>query len=399
MCPVRPWHGGGVTHDPFNALVYELDVPGAPGGALAGTTFVAKDVFDIAGAPTGAGSVYRRRTAAPATGTASAIERLLAGGSRLVGRARSEEMAYGMSGRNELDGTPMNPAAPGRLTGGSSSGSAAAVAGGLADIGLGTDTAGSIRVPASQCGLFGLRPTHGRVPADHLVPLAPSFDTVGWLTRTGSLAWSVGAVLLDGFVPEPPPLTAAVVLDDVVDAASPAVAAAHRIGTESLPTVDIHHARLGDLDRWREALRVLQGREVWQVHGAWLRENDPPLGAAVQARFEMASRVTAEEAAAAEHDRDELRRRVFALLDAQTALVVPASGVVAIPLDADADEIDAARRITLALTCIASLLGLPSLAVPIAGLPLPVGLALIGPPGADESLLLFGQQSASVAGF
>jgi amidase len=388
-----------VTHDPFNSLVQALDVAGAGTGPLAGTTFVAKDIFDVAGMPTGAGSAYRRRTAAPATHTASAVERLLDAGSRLVGRARSEELAYGMSGRNELDGTPLNPAAPGRLTGGSSSGSASAVAGGLADIGLGSDTAGSIRVPASQCGLFGLRPTHGRVPADHLVPLAPRFDTVGWLTRTGSLAWSVGSVLLDGFVPDPPPLTAAVVLDDVVETAAPAVTAAHRIGTDSVQTLEIRHAHLGDLERWRETLRVLQGREVWQVHGAWLREHDPPLGAAVRARFEMASRITAEEAAAAEHDRDELHRRVFDLLDEGTVLLVPASGVEPLPVDADDDEIDAARRTTLALTCIASLLGLPSLAVPIAGLPLPVGLALIGLPGSDESLLLFGQESVPDTGF
>jgi amidase len=237
------------------------------------------------------------------------------------------------------------------------------------------------------------------VPADHLVPLAPAFDTVGWMTRAGALAWSVGTVLLDGFVPDPPSLTTAVVLDDVVEAASPAVAAAHRIGTESVQTLDIHHARLGDLDRWREALRVLQGREVWQVHGAWLTENDPPLGPAVRARFEMASRITAEEAVTAERDRDELRRRVFGLLDAQTVLVVPASGVEALPVDADAAETDAARSTSLTLTCIASLLGLPSLAIPIAGLPLPVGLSLIGPPGADESLLLFGQKPAVVAGF
>src|SRR5580765_6440612 len=189
-----------MAEDRYNALVSSLDIEGAQVGPLAGTTFVAKDVLDVIGTRTGAGNPALRAAAAPATRSAEAVRRLLAAGSRLVGKARTDELAFSMAGRNELDGTPMNPAAPGRLTAGSSSGPAAAVAGHLADIGLGTDTGGSIRVPAAHCGLVGLRPTHGRVSSEGVFPLAPSFDTVGWLTRSADLAELVGSVLLDEYV-------------------------------------------------------------------------------------------------------------------------------------------------------------------------------------------------------
>ena len=161
-------------------------------GVLAGTTFVAKDLYDVAGYPTGAGNPQWEATHPLPTTTSSAVTRLLAAGATLIGKSHTDELAYSLSGTNVHYGTPVNDAAPGCVPGGSSSGSASAVAGGLCDFALGSDTGGSVRVPASFCGIVGLRPTHGRVAADGVVPLAPSFDAVGWFANSGAVLMQVG---------------------------------------------------------------------------------------------------------------------------------------------------------------------------------------------------------------
>ncbi len=184
--------------DPFGAFCQhgDLRLPGATTGPLVGLTFAAKDLFDIAGYVTGAGNPDWLRTHTPAGETAPAVRMLLDAGATLVGKTLTDELAFSMSGENIHYGTPVNPAAPGRIPGGSSSGSASATAGRLVDFALGTDTSGSIRVPASYCGLFGMRPTHGRVSCRGVVPLAPSLDTVGWFAREALLLQRIGGVLL-----------------------------------------------------------------------------------------------------------------------------------------------------------------------------------------------------------
>src|SRR5437879_5476323 len=160
-----------------------LRIAGAPGGPLAGLTFAAKDLFDVAGHPTGGGNPDWARSHPVPTRHAWAVQRLLDAGATLIGKTITDEVSLGILGENPFDGTPLNPKAPDRVPGGSSSGSAAAVAGGLVDTALGTDTGGSVRIPASFCGLFGIRPTHGRITDAGVVPLALSFDTVGCFGR------------------------------------------------------------------------------------------------------------------------------------------------------------------------------------------------------------------------
>jgi amidase len=187
-----------MMHDPLNAICRHTHVAlaGSGSGPLTGLTFAAKDVFDIAGHRTGNGNPVWLETHPPAERTASAVQRLLDAGARMVGKTHTDDMAYSLNGENVHYGTPVNPVAPGRIPGGSSSGSVAAVAGGLVDFALGTDCGGSVRLPASYCGVYGLRPTHGLVPADGVVPLAPSFDTVGWFARDAALMRRIGEVLL-----------------------------------------------------------------------------------------------------------------------------------------------------------------------------------------------------------
>src|SRR5262245_20127130 len=175
--------------DPSGAFCQHVDVrlAGTTTGPLAGLTFAAKDLFDIAGSRVCAGNPDWLRTHAPAEKTAPAVQILLGAGATLVGKTLTDELAFSMSGENIHYGTPLNPAAPDRIPGGSSSGSASATASKLVDFALGTDTSGSIRVPASYCGLFSMRPTHGRISCQGVVPLAPSFDTIGWFARDAAL--------------------------------------------------------------------------------------------------------------------------------------------------------------------------------------------------------------------
>src|SRR5215468_9446108 len=187
-----------IPRDPYNAFCRHADVTlqGAPDGPLRGLTFAVKDVYDIAGHRTGNGNPVWLKTHPPATCTASAVERLLASGARMVGKTQTDELAYSLNGENVHYGTPTNPRAPGRIPGGSSSGSAAAVAGGLVDFALGTDCGGSVRLPASYCGIYGIRTSHGLIPIDGVADLAKTFDTVGWFAQTASLMHRVGRVLL-----------------------------------------------------------------------------------------------------------------------------------------------------------------------------------------------------------
>ncbi|HEX6004321.1 MAG TPA: amidase family protein, partial [Burkholderiales bacterium] len=169
---------------------------GSGSGPLAGLTFGVKDIYDIAGHRTGFGSPDWFATHAAAARTAPTVQRILNAGADMVGKTHTDELTYSLNGENPHYGTPVNVNAPGRIPGGSSSGSAAAVAAGLCDFALGSDTGGSVRAPASYCGIYGIRPTHGRVSLEGACPLAPSFDTAGWFARDATLLERVGQVLL-----------------------------------------------------------------------------------------------------------------------------------------------------------------------------------------------------------
>jgi amidase len=369
-----------------------LLAPGRADGPSHGRTMVVKDLLDVAGFPTGAGNPDWLADAAPATTTAPAVQRLLDAGFDLVGKAHTDELAFSLSGTNVHYGTPENPAAPGRIPGGSSSGSASAVAGGVADLGVGTDTGGSIRVPASYCGLYGWRPTHGRVPMHGCVPLAPSFDTIGLLARDGAVLLEGAAAVLASSTPVASP-SRLVVADDLLALADPEVrdtvaAITAEIGSAIGATVD--HRTFADdrQDEWFRAFRAWQMYEAWASHGAWIIARRPTFGPGIAARFEAASHATAEDAARAHPVRDHVRALLNEVLGEDALLVVPAAATVAPPPDlAETAKADLRAR-TMTLTCVAGLAGAPAVVVPPdrpAGLP--AGACLVGRPGADEQLL------------
>ena len=359
-------------------------------GPLRGTAFAVKDLFDVAGWPTGCGNPSWGATHARAARHAAVVQRLLDAGARLIGKTRTDELAYALDGRNFHEGAPLNPAAPSRLTGGSSSGAASALAAGEVDFAIATDTAGSVRVPAAWCGLIGLRPSHGRVPVDGVVPLAPSFDTVGWLARSGSLMREIGAILLDAHPSAATgvDLVGDPALDGLGAAADPADAeeVARRLSGQFGVRRSIN---LGiDLPRAAECLRVLQAREVWNTHGHWIETVNPRFGPGVAERFSAARMITEDQVRAAELERDLVIAQLDAALPRGTILCLPPVPGPAPARDVLPAELQVQRARLFPLTALASLAGRPQISLPLRCVDsAPVGISLLGWRNGDEALL------------
>jgi amidase len=376
-------------HDPVNAFVNDLALPGAPGGPLKGLTLGVKDLYDIEGHVTGCGSPDWVRTHNAAKHTAPAVQVLLDAGASLVGKTHTDEIAYSLMGVNAHYGTPINSAAPERVPGGSSSGSAAAVAAGLVDIGLGSDTGGSVRMPASFCGLWGMRPAHGVISLDHAMPLAPSFDTAGWFTRNPELLAKVGAVLgveLSGPLPNrlllPVDLWAAVPAD-VVAALSPAVTALRSV------VGSLEVCRLSDqpMDEWLEVFKVCQASEVWEVHGAWVEAENPDFGPGIRDRFAMAKALEPDMVRTMRARRERLTNDLRERLPKGAVMLAPSAPGPAPLRTSGESELDGFRMAALKILCPAGLAGLPQLSMPLAQLDgAPLGLSLIGTPGSEGTL-------------
>ena len=381
-------------NDPLGAFCRENHVAldGAPDGPLAGLTFAVKDVFHIAGHRTGFGHPDWLRTHPPAESTALVVRQLLDAGARMVGKALTDELTYSLSGQNVHYGTPVNSAAPDRIPGGSSNGSVSAVAGGLADFALGTDCGGSVRLPASYCGVLGIRPTHGRVPVDGVLPFGPSFDAVGWFARDASVFRTVGDVLLDEDAEAAVSgrlLYAAdafgLVEPRVAECLEPAVvAAAAAVGPLEQVTVSPE-----GLAEWYEAFRVIQAYEIWGNLGLWIGETRPEIGPGIRERLEFASRVEPWMVASANEVRKSVRARMDELLADGDVLCLPTSPRVAPLKEAPFDDLEVRfRQQAMNLLCIAGLAGLPQVSLPLATLDgLPLGLSLVGRRGADRRLL------------
>lgn len=377
--------GVGLPVDEVGAFLEPPTVlaEGPPGGPLDGVRVAVKDAIDVAGQVTGAGNPTFALGRAAAAVHAAAVERLLDAGASVVGKTVLDELAYSLAGRNVHHGTPANTAAPGHLTGGSSSGSAAAVAAGEADLGLGTDTGGSIRVPASSCGLFGWRPTHGAVDATGVVPLAPSFDTVGLLARDPVLLGIGAAALLT--TPSTGSVGRRVLWAEALDAVDPAVRDA--ITTGAGPGVELVSLGL-DLPRAAEAFRILQAREAWQAHGAWILAEEPDFAPDVAARFQAASEVTDAEVAAARRVQEAVAGRLLRVVADGTVLVLPAAAGPPPPVDVSPEALTAYRVATMALTSPIGLAGLPAVVVPGPTLDgLPLGVASTAARGTDLALI------------
>ena len=376
--------------DSYNALTPGFEPqPGGP-GPLGEKTFVVKENIDVAGHVSTNGHPLWATTHAPARRNAVVVERLLTAGAQLVGKARMDEMAYSLLGANPHYGAPINPAAPERHPGGSSSGSAVATAAGLVDFAIGTDTAGSCRAPAAFCGVFGFRSSHGAIPMTGVVPLAPSFDVIGWFARDMETMQAVGDALL------PPdadnrPVDSIVLLAEGFDDLEAEAAEAIAPALAQLKSAGSREARLGDafLAEALAHFRNLQAAEAWVSVGDWITTEKPVFGAGVAQRFDIARQVTHEQKQAAQNFSKDIRARLAALLGETGVIVLPTTPFRAPRLDDSEDQLDAKRYQMMRLFILASYCGLPQISLPIRTNGAPFGLSLMGRRGSDRSLLAF----------
>jgi amidase len=272
----------------------DAPVAHAASGPLSGLTFAVKDLFDVAGYPTSGGQPFVLAMSGIKTTTAPTVQRLLDAGARFVGKTITDELAFSMNGQNAHFGSPVNGAAPDRISGGSSSGSASAVSNQLCDFALGSDTGGSVRAPASHCALVGLRPTHARIPLAGVLDLAPSFDTCGWFTRDVPTFARVADVLLGA---DPAPLPERIRLlapTDLWGLVAPEVLEAQRGPRDRVESVLGGAAPvevvLDGFDSMYWSFRYLQGREAWHSDGALIERFRPPLGPGVEGPVRVGAR-------------------------------------------------------------------------------------------------------------
>jgi amidase len=360
-------------------------------GRLSSLTFAVKELYDVEGFVTGAGNPHWKNTHHVAHATAPAVNMLLNEGATLLGKTISDEMAFSLDGENAHYGTPLNCKCTGRIPGGSSSGSASAVAGGVVDFALGTDTAGSMRIPASYCGIYGFRPTHGAVSLEGVHPMAPSFDSAGCFARTPDTLARVGSILLGSKIPELR-IERLVIARDLFDTKDAALASKYDSfirRLSSLP-VEIVEAELGkpDFSTWIETLRTIQWWELNQAHGEWIFKNLDTFGKEIRGRLEKISSVTWKEVEEKRLVRKQLTSQLEGLISAGTLAVFPTAPCIAPLKGRSIDEARASRLSTMRHTCIASIAGLPQVSMPLLehrGCPL--GISLLGAQGQDGQLL------------
>jgi amidase len=379
--------------DVFGAISVALDVmksnADALAGAVSGKRFVVKENIDVAGYVSRNGNPSWAASHSPAALDAPAVDRLLASGARLVGKTHMDEMAYSLLGANHHYGTPVNPAAKDRYPGGSSSGSAIAVAAGLADFALGTDTAGSCRAPAAFCGVYGFRPSHGAVSSNGVIALAPTLDVIGWFARDIEMLTTVADILLPTDI-ERPSVEGAIYLPEAFAHAKPALVEAAEPSRAALAqNFAIRQEVLGE-DFWAAALthfRNLQAFEVWETHGNWIRTMDPEFGPGVRERFQYAAAVSLESKRVADAFRRDARKKIDDLLGASACFIIPTTPFAAPLLDADAAELETKRQQMVRLFLLASFFGLPQVSIPLKTSGAPLALSLVGRRWSDRSLL------------
>ena len=376
---------------PFRKLV------NAETGPLAGKTFAVKDLFEVEGYPTGCGCPLKLAESELATENAKIVKLALEAGAKFVGKTKTDELAWSLEGINQHFGTPINPKAQGRIPGGSSSGSAAAVAAGLVDFAIGSDTGGSIRAPASFCGLWGIRPTHGRLPLDGCMELAASFDTCGFFARDGQLFETVAKILYEESHTEQLPnrehsfLFAVDMFEKVTPSCRKILEDNLPIGRENTKDICVYEDMEEEI---YHSFRIIQASEVLKVHGAWVKAKNPPLGRGVADRFKFADTIGPTDVESANAVRSRLVEALNAKLKDGRVIIAPTVPCEAPLLETDSKGMDEFRHEALALLCVAGHCGLPQVSIPITFGPdgTPLGLSLIGPKGSDMELIRLGRR-------
>ncbi|MGP0032028.1 MAG: amidase [Acidimicrobiales bacterium] len=364
----------------MTTFITRYDTP----GLSSGVRLAVKDLIDMAGEPTTAGCRAVAERARPAERDAACLAGARAAGARIVGRTNLHELAFGVTGINPWFGTPVNPLDPARVPGGSSSGSAVAVATGEADVAYGSDTGGSVRIPAACCGISGLKTTWGRVPLDGVWPLSPGFDTVGPMARQVSGLVLGMALLEPGFTVAPSTDITGLVVGRLRPPADPLIDAAL---DDALDRAGWTRCDL-DVPAWERANRdggLLLVAEAWASNRDLLARDPDGIGPDVRQRLQQGSALAADAIDGARAGQRAWRATIAGLFSRVDFLVTPTLTIFPPELDEGSD------LLTGRCTLPANLAGVPALSLPVptAG-PLPTSLQLIGPSGSEECLLAAG---------
>ena len=386
-----------IRHDDYFAF---LDTPGpeiaAGSGPFTGRSLAVKDIYDVAGYRTGCGNPQKFTGSPPATTTAPSVQRLFDAGAEFIGKTQTDELAFSLIGNNAHFPSPVNPAARDRVTGGSSSSSVAAVAAGLADLATGSDTGGSVRAPASHCGLVGLRTSHGAISLDGTMPLAPSFDVFGWFAADMAFYRTIAGLFLPAVAPRFDRIMRLPEQEEVL-----AGGAEHAVYEASLATVqsvlgEATPEKIGSADRdtryW--CMRRIQAYEAWQAHSDWINAAERQLGPGVKERFKFGSQISPETMQAERIIRQALTEEITNLVGDDGVLVTPTVPGAAPLAAASFEDLQDYRERALRLLCMSGLTGLPELTLPLGTVHgAPFGLSLTGrkaptPPSSPSAKIL-----------
>ena len=385
--------------DQFNAFIQygQPYIAGETNKPLSNFSFGIKDIFDVAGFPTAFGSPDWLNTHPLATQTAPAVLDLVQQGATLIGKTHTDELTYSILGINAHYGTPTNPNYPSRIPGGSSSGSAVSVAGKLVDFAIGSDTGGSVRTPASFCGIYGMRPTHGRISLENARPLAKSFDTLGWFSRDPEILFEVGKSLLKE---ELKSNTQAIEVVAPKQAWEIVPEGLRRLALKRVQEIFVRNNIINkdlpslNLQAWANTFSIIQASEIWQEHGAWASRHFENLGPGIKDRFLFASKIDPSIAAQALDERIKIQALLNSILDS-TFLLIPTVADIAPFLNSTKNQLEDFRQKSFQLLCIAGLGGLPQISLPVVSSSEgALGISLVGPKDSDMELLHFAKALA-----
>ncbi len=389
-----------ISVDESGAFVERFSLPPTGDGPLAGLRFGVKDIIDIAGRRTGCGNPTWLETHPPAAASAVCVEQLLAAGAGCDGKTITDEIAFSILGENHFYGTPLNPTAPERVPGGSSSGSASAVACELVDFALGTDTGGSVRIPASNCGIWGWRPTHGVISVAGVMPLSPSFDTVGVFARSSEVLRRATGVLVASMSPsDAMPATIHLVVEafeladaDVRSALARPLQCLRGVFGAGVREASLGElcgdARMSDLATWLEIYRALFGLELASCLGGWIAAERPAVGPLTAAGIEFVNSLDRAQAGEAIRRREHYYRKLSQILRPRDLLCMPTVPRIAPQKGTIRDRNSDYHRRTGSLNSIAGIGRLPQVSMPLAtATSAPIGLSLIGARYEDMFLL------------
>ncbi|GEK92171.1 amidase [Alkalibacterium kapii] len=389
-------------YDPLQAFVRDnhIAMKGLKGKPLSNYVFAAKDVFKVKGSTWGNGHPDWLRFSEPDDFTASAIMKLLDAGADLVGKTVCDELCYSISGENWHYGSPLNPNDTRRLTGGSSSGSCAATAGGLVDFAIGSDCLGSVRVPASYNGIIGLRPTYERIENDGEAPYCESMDVLGFVASEKQVFQDVADILLEED-PSKTEFNKLYIIDDAFAAVDKEVEDAfddviNKIGDRLGHVEHITLAEEG-LDYWvRDVFQIVQGYEIWESYGGFINKYRPRLSPGPKERLEKASMISRDIYLEAKKKKEEFKKRMEDLMSDGAVMITPTASSVAPLKSASLEEINRLRTQSSKLLCISPLAGIPQLTLPLLEQEeVPLGVTLMSAKNTDRALIDFGLQFMS----